>query len=192
MHRPEPYPWASARVRSCNPPSQTSQNITIGTPDANGAAANSAGSVRFSVWPPSPLPDEADFSVELTLSDIRCGPGTSACGPANDRAGADYTGQLQIEHVVRLTDKSGAYDPTTVQDFTFRVPAGCSATSSTATGSTCSANTSANAVVPGSLREGRRSVWAAWIQVRVFDGGADGAASTQPNSVFMTQGIFVP
>ena len=69
-----------------------------------------------------PLSDEADFSIELTLSDIRCGPGTSACGPANDRAGADYTGQLQIEHVVRLTDKSGAYEPTTVQDYTVPSP----------------------------------------------------------------------
>ena len=29
-------------------------------------------------------------------------------------------------------------------------------------------------------------------QVEVFDGGADGLASTNPNTVFARQGIFVP
>jgi hypothetical protein len=176
---------------SCNPPSQTSRNVTVGTPDANGAAANSAGFARFWVWPPSHVPDEADFTIEMNLSDIRCGAGTAACGPANDRGGADYAGELQIEHVVRLTDKV-AYEPTTVQDFTFRVPVGCSATSSTATGAGCSVYTSANAVVPGSLHEGRRSIWQMG-EVRVLDGGADGDADTAgDNRLFATQGIFVP
>ena len=36
---------------SCSPPSQTSPNVTVGTPDANGAAANSTGFARFSAWP---------------------------------------------------------------------------------------------------------------------------------------------
>jgi len=176
---------------SCNPPSQTSRNVTVGTPDANGAAANSAGFARFWVWPPSTVPDEADFGIEMNLSDIRCGAGTGACGPANDRGRADYTGELQIQHLVRLTDKRTPGDPQTTQDFTFRVPVGCSATSSTATGAGCSVNTSANALVPGSLHENLRSIWQMG-RVRVFDGGADGAASTQPNSVFMAQGVFVP
>jgi TolB protein len=173
---------------SCNPPSQTSPNLTVGTPDVSGAAANSVGSARFRVWN---FFDEADFAIEMNLSDIRCGPGTAACGPANDRPGADYTGELQIEHVVRLTDKSAAYDPATVQDFTFPATVGCSATSSTATGSACSVDTSANAVVPGSVRDGLRSIWQ-MSQVRVLDGGADGDASTEPNGLFATQGIFVP
>jgi hypothetical protein len=137
------------------------------------------------------LPDEADFSIEMNLSDIRCGAGTGACGPANDRAGADYTGELQLEHVVRLTDKI-AHDPTTTQDFAFRVRVGCSATSSTATGSVCSVHTSANAVVPGSLHEGRRTIWQMG-EVRVLDGGVDGDADTAgDNRLFATQGIFVP
>jgi len=176
---------------SCNPPSQTSPNVTVGTPDANGAAASSAGYARFSVWPPSHVLDEADFTIEMSLSDVRCGAGTGACGPANDRAGADYTGELQLEHSVRLTDKI-VQDPTTTQDFAFQVRVGCGATSSTATGADCSVLTSANAVVPGSLHDGRRTIWQMG-EVRVLDGGADGDADTAgDNRLFATQGIFVP
>jgi hypothetical protein len=29
-------------------------------------------------------------------------------------------------------------------------------------------------------------------QVQVFDGGSDGVVSTNPNTLFATQGIFVP
>src|SRR3954466_11997378 len=34
---------------SCNPPVQTSNFLTVGSPDANGAAANSTGDVTFKV-----------------------------------------------------------------------------------------------------------------------------------------------
>jgi hypothetical protein len=172
---------------------QTSPNISVGTPDVNGAAANSTGYVRLSVWTPSAgSPDEADFTIEVNLSDIRCGSGTTACGSANDRAGADYIGELQLEHVVRLTDRSALSDALTTQDFPFQVRVGCSATSSTATGAVCSVHTSANAIVPGSLHENRRTIWQ-MRQVRVLDGGADGDADTVgDNRLFARQGIFVP
>ena len=45
--------------------------------------------------------------------------------------------------------------------------------------------------VPGSVPEGKRSVWQ-FGQVSVNDGGADGLASTGPNTVFAKQGIFIP
>src|SRR5207245_8050483 len=47
---------------SCNPPVQQSNFLTVGTPDANGAAAKSIGSVRLDVMPgdPSTTADEAD------------------------------------------------------------------------------------------------------------------------------------
>ena len=32
---------------SCNPPAQTSPNLTVGTPDANGPPANSVASARY-------------------------------------------------------------------------------------------------------------------------------------------------
>ena len=49
-------------------------------------------------------------------------------------------------------------------------------------------NTTADAVVgAGTIKEGRRSIWQLG-QVRVNDGGADGVASTTPNTLFAHAG----
>jgi hypothetical protein len=46
--------------------------------------------------------------------------------------------------------------------------------------------------VPGAVVEGGRSIWELG-QVQVFDGGADGLASTAgDNTLFEREGIFVP
>jgi hypothetical protein len=58
-------------------------------------------------------------------------------------------------------------------------------------GSTCSATTTADAVVPGAVLEGRRSIWE-FGKVQVFDGGSDGVVSTTPNTLFADQAVFVP
>jgi Tol biopolymer transport system component len=184
---------------SCSPPSQESPHITVGTPDANGVAANSAGFARFKAFESAPGgPAEADVIIELSFSDVRCTSGTAGCGPANDRAGADYTGEFQLLPVIRLTEKSRQSDPLlplepqTTQDFPFPVRAGCNATSSMATGAACSVLTSANAVVPGSVWDSRRAMWQ-MDHLRVLDGGADGDADTAgDNRLFATQGVFVP
>jgi hypothetical protein len=52
-------------------------------------------------------------------------------------------------------------------------------------------NTSADAVLPGAIQEGTRMIWAL-DRVRVYDGGPDGDADTADNSLFATQGVFVP
>jgi len=41
------------------------------------------------------------------------------------------------------------------------------------------------------VREGERAIWALQ-KLQVFDGGADGVASTAPNTLFAVQGVFVP
>jgi hypothetical protein len=41
------------------------------------------------------------------------------------------------------------------------------------------------------VTEGKRSVWQLG-KVQVFDGGVDGDAQTGPNTLFATQGVFVP
>jgi hypothetical protein len=46
-------------------------------------------------------------------------------------------------------------------------------------------------VLPGAVVEGRRAIWALG-PVQLFDGGSDGVASTTPNTLFATQGVFVP
>ena len=51
--------------------------------------------------------------------------------------------------------------------------------------------TTFNAVVPGSILEGKRAIWQ-MEQAVVYDGGADNLAATAPNTVFARQGIFIP
>ena len=48
-----------------------------------------------------------------------------------------------------------------------------------------------DALIPGAVPEGKRSIWALG-QVQVFDGGPDGVAATAGNSLFAVQGVFVP
>jgi hypothetical protein len=65
-------------------------------------------------------------------------------------------------------------------------------------GSECSTSTSANAVLPGTVREGKRAIWAL-DQIELEDGGQDSSAfGQQPappddgNRAFLRQGVFVP
>ena len=170
---------------SCNPPVEESGHLTVGTPDANGRAANSVGFVRFAVDPgePSTTEDEADVALSFDLTDVR-----------NKQDLLDYTGELQASAVVRITDRdngagSGAG---TVADFSYTFTVPCSSTANTSVGSTCSTTTTADSLVPGTIKEGKRAIWQLG-QVGVFDGGGDSQASTTAdNTPFARQGIFVP
>ena len=100
---------------------------------------------------------------------------------------SDYTGIVRPGLVVRLTDRDGIQSQTT-QDFPFRYSVPCVATDTTP-GATCALTTSAEAIVPGSITEGTRAIWAL-DKVRVYDGrpAGDGANA----SLFATQGLFEP
>ena len=183
---------------SCNPPVQSSNSITVGTPDANGAPANSEGFVKLEVFVgvPGP-PDDSDVFITANITDVRCKAGTTACGSGNAADGADYTGGLQGNATIRITDHfnavaaGGGTDPATVVDIPYPINAACAATASTAIGSTCSANTSANAAVPGAVKDGKRAVVEIG-QIQISDGGPDGIVGTTPNTLFAVQGIFIP
>jgi hypothetical protein len=186
---------------SCNPPGQSSSAVTVGTADANGAPANSVGAFRLSLdqsesCVPGP-PDDCDLRVVVSLSDIRCQAGTSACGPANAADGADYTGELRADATYRLTDHfnavapGGGPDAATLTDFSFPVNMPCVATASTSIGGACSVNTTWNTLVPGVAKDGKRGVLELG-QVQVTDGGPDGAVATTPNARFAAEGIFIP
>ena len=168
---------------SCNPPVQSSAQLTVGSPDANGAAANSIGTARMSVVTgnPATAADEADVKYRLNLTDVR---------RRSDLT--DYTGQLQLKTSLRILDRyNGPSEVGVGQDTEFAVTVPCTATGSTTIGSTCQVDTTADAVLPGVVKENRRAVWGIG-QVQVFDGGADGVVSTTPNTLFAKQGIFVP
>jgi subtilisin family serine protease len=170
---------------SCAPPVQRSTQLTVGTPDANGPAANSIGSLRMNVLTGDPATgaDEADIGLSVSISDVR---------RKSDLA--DYGGELEARTTLRLTDRlsgSALNESATLGDLPFEFVVPCATTVSTSTGSVCSLSTSADAITPGIADEGSRAVWQLG-QVSVADGGSDGLGSTDPNGTFAVQGLFVP
>lgn len=58
--------------------------------------------------------------------------------------------------------------------------------------SSCASFTRINAVVPGAIPDGHRTIWEL-DKVRVYDGGPDeDADSEEDNLLLATQGVFVP
>ena len=186
---------------SCHPPYQASTSVTVGSPDANGAAANFVGSVRYGVRVGTPgAPEDSDVLISGSLLDVRCTagtPGNPPCGAANSLGGPDYVGELEARVSMRMTDKwngsapGGGTTAATVQDMDLVAPLTCAATASTQTGASCVLTTAANGLVPGLVKDIKRSIWQ-MDRVRVFDGGPDGDVGTPGNGLFATQGIFVP
>jgi hypothetical protein len=177
---------------SCNPPVQTSNYLTVGSPDANGAGANAVSFILLKVKTTSP----EDVLITSSGTDIRCLPATAAavCGTANAADGPDYTGGLQGNATIRISDHyNGASltDAATMVDIPFPVNGTCASTASTSIGSTCTTNTTANAVVVGSVKDAQRAVVEV-SQLQIFDGGADGNVTTTDNTLFGVQGIFIP
>jgi hypothetical protein len=166
----------------------------VGTPDANGNPAASAGFVRLTavVGVPGP-PDDSDIGFAVSLTDVRCKVGVSTCAGG---VLSDYTGQLELTGTIRLTDKfnatspGGGTDSATVTDLDFPVTVPCAPTAGSE-GAACSISTTANTVMPGAIKDGKRLVMAL-DQIEVMDGGADGLASTADNDVFAVQGVFIP
>jgi len=182
---------------SCNPPVQTSNFLTVGSPDANGAPANSVGSLRLDVQAgvPGP-PEDSDVLIKSNITDVRCTPagGATVCNSANAADGPDYSGEVQGNAIIRISDHyngPGLNEAATVQDIPFPVNATCANVASTTIGGTCTANTSANATVPGSVKDTQRAV-VEIAQIQISDGGADGQVATADNTLFGVQGIFIP
>jgi hypothetical protein len=160
---------------SCSPPVQESSALTVGTPDANGAQANSVGSIRMDVAEGDPdVPgDQADVGLAVRMTDVR---------NAGDLS--DYEGNLTAQTTLRVSDHANGLSgdqPGTVQDVPFQFPVPCTATAG-AEGADCVLNTSADAVTPGIAAEGTRAVWGL-SQWQLLDAN---------NAVFARQGVFVP
>ena len=136
--------------------------------------------------------DDSDVAISGSLTDIRCRTGTVPCETANAADGADYVGGLRMVFTLRLTDRGAGDISATVEDVPFAATMTCTGTSSTLSGSACQLTTSADALTPGSVPEGERSIWAVG-QVEVYDGGPDGSVATaSDDQVFLRQGVFVP
>jgi hypothetical protein len=133
---------------------------------------------------PATSADEADIRLKASATDVRLSAGLG-----------DYSGELQANARLRLIDRASGPsldEPATVQDFVYRFTVPCQATVSTTVGSTCAVTTSADAIQAGTVTERARTIWQVG-QVTLLDGGPDGLASTSAgNTVFETQGVFVP
>ena len=94
---------------------------------------------------------------------------------------------------VRQTDKydSGETMSTTLTDTSLGFTLGCAPTTASQ-GAGCSTSTTANALVPGMIRSGDRTSMEIGA-IQLLDGGADGDADTPAgDSLFATQGVFIP
>jgi len=186
---------------SCNPPVQASSFLTVGTGDAwPGTQPKSIGSVRLDVKTSSP----EDVKIVSSISDVRCIGNSAAgfCSTANtDNAGVpDYSGELNGTANIRITDHfngpigacGACADPATGQDLAFPVIGTCATTPGDGTvGSNCTANTTANGTVLGSVQDNKRAN-VEIQQINIEDGGQDGTAATTGNTLFETQGIWIP
>jgi hypothetical protein len=174
---------------SCNPPNQSSTSITVGSPDANGAPANFTSNLKLRVLRSGTA---SDVAITGSVADVRCRAGTSACGAANAADGPDYSGLLRAVLSLRITDRGAGDSPATVVDLDFPAEWSCAPTGSSSIGSSCPLSTSAEALLPGSVPEGERSIWEV-AQVVVWDGGPDGVSATPAGgNVFLRQGVFIP
>jgi hypothetical protein len=172
---------------SCNPPAVTSGFLTAGTPDNNGNPANFVGNVLLRTINGDPLTpaDEADVVVTAHVDDVRL-----KSNPVDD-----YTGQLGVRLLLRITDRyngAGSAETGTGQDTEILIPVPCTATSGGGSvGADCDVTTSVDSVTPGAVPELKRAIWQLG-RIEVLDGGADGLLSTNDNTVFARQGVFVP
>jgi hypothetical protein len=184
---------------SCNPPGEVSNQATVGSPDALGGVANFTGFLRFRVLVGAPgPPDDSEVYLNASLADVRCRPTGSRCGGANSGGAADYSGELRAAVTMRMTDRwnapvaGGGSDAATVQEVPLEASFACGQTASTSIGSSCTLATSAQALVPGLVKDTKRAIWE-MDRSRVYDGGADGDGDTPgDNTLFAVQGIFVP
>ncbi len=109
----------------------------------------------------------------------------------------DYTGSLRATVPVRITDKLNMPHPggpgaATTVPFLYGFTIPCTADPGPTTGSDCTIATTMNALVPSTIQNNLRAVWNLH-PVRVFDGGSDADGSTTAdNTLFATQGVFVP
>jgi Tol biopolymer transport system component len=178
---------APLALDSCAPAALESTQLTTST------TGQQLGLSRLDViaGDPATPADEADVGISASISDVR---------RASDQL--DYTGNLILRGVIRLTDRASGFGgvSATTEDTNFDVPLPCTPTAVSPRGSDCGITTTADTLVPGFAKEGKRSVISA--SFKVMDAGADGdatppsgcppACGTGDERTFLDQGVFAP
>jgi glucose/arabinose dehydrogenase len=138
---------------------------------------------------PSSLENDADLNFLVWQSDVRSG---SETGPDYNPSPSDP--DLALIERLRISDNSngtGGTDRATATDLDFSVPVYCTPTIDSRVGSTCTANTTANAVMPGAIVESKQ------MNIQVFrvhlnDAGVDGIAGNADDTLFEQEGLLIP
>ena len=178
---------------SCSGPQQTSDYVTVGSPDANGFAAKSVGSFKVEAFAgnPGPPPDNK-ISPRVDITDVRC-TGVSAGCPGE---GEDYSGSMQARIAIRNTDhfNTGGADPAATGD--------CDADVRGPLRGDRRSHRRWHVLSPRRLHrrsarfseidDTKRTSWE-FERLQLWDGGADGDGNTAAdNTLFAVQGIFIP
>ena len=189
-------PLASA---SCNPPVPSSSQLTLGSAGRERRPPNFVGFCPLYGAGRGPRAARTTPTwVTSSLYDVRCRPTGASCGSANAAGPADYTGQLQATVEVRITDRlngppgwrhGGGHGPgrLAVAD---SFP--CAPTAATAIGSTCSLTTTVDAITPGLGAGGQAGDLGARPGAGERRRAGRRRATPPPNTLFATQGVFVP
>jgi len=137
--------------------------------------------------------NEADDRFQVALTDVR----TAAGADYNPNAGGP---DMTLVERLRVTDNqscaptpcSGPYDKrATITEIDFSVPVDCVGTASNGVGATCSANTTANALIAGAIKEGKQGVLSVF-RVRLNDSGPDGVRGNADDKLFASRGASFP
>jgi hypothetical protein len=169
---------------SCNPPQPSSALVSVGNRSLGFARVIVCDvSAGGAICAPLTKPD-----VKLTgsITDVR---NLSPTGTDyNDPDGLpDLTEQL----VLKVTDAYSTDGPATVVNQPFPIPMDCATTVDTSIGSTCTINTSVNALVPGTVLTGKTATWEI-KEIQVLDQGADAIRGNGDDKVFEAQGVLEP
>ena len=174
---------------SCTPPAQQSPLLTTSS------TGKGLGFARLDVLPgnATTAADEADLRVGASATDVR-----------RSSNGTDYVGKTILTTTIRITDRGNGFflnEAGTVQDLAFGIPVDCVATPDPAIGSSCSLNTTADTLVPGFAREGKRAT-VSTFSMQLNDAGPDAAVGsptvcpptcgTGDEQAFLLQGVFTP
>jgi hypothetical protein len=152
----------------------------------------STGSAALAAVPGDADPnngDQADVQVSANISDVRTASG-SDYNP--NPTGPDMTMavRLRITDTLSCTGCPGPFNqPATATEYDFQVPIDCVDSADGTVGATCTADTSADAITPGIISEGRKSILQAF-RIRVNDAGLNGNRGDGDDRLFEQQGFF--
>jgi WD40 repeat protein len=206
-----PHPQSAPRVdvslvptfKQCgtggNPPTAAhaaplaSPSCASATTGAAHLGAQALASASFSAVADNPgtPADETDLALSANATDVRA---TSVSGPDYNPNGGGP--DLTLVARLRMTDARNGpsqTDSATATEIDFSAPVACFPTASTTIGSTCSANTSADALMPGAFTGGGQAVLQLF-RVRVDDSGPNNVyeGGAGDDRLLLQQGIFSP